>query len=151
MALVRVQAEDFSPGAELDALQAAAPFAGGVASFMGVVRSDPLRPLASLTLEHYPAMTLPALIRIAEQAEIRFSLLACTVIHRHGTLLPGQRIVFVGAAASHRQPALDAAAFLIDWLKTRAPFWKKETMADGEEGWVTALDEDDQAAERWGE
>jgi molybdopterin synthase catalytic subunit len=151
MPLVRVQAEDFDAGAELAVLQIAAGGCGAIGSFIGVVRSDPSRPLASLTLEHYPAMTLPALTRIAEQAELRFALAACTVIHRHGELYPGERIVFVGAAAAHRRAALEATAFLIDWLKTKAPFWKKERFADGEESWVTALDEDTSAAERWGE
>ncbi len=150
MAIVRVQTEDFDPGAELNALQNQATLCGGIGSFIGVVRSDPSQPLISLTLEHYPAMTLPALTDIAEQAELRFALAGCTVIHRFGDLHPGDRIVFVGAAAAHRRAALEATAFLIDWLKTKAPFWKKERYANGEHSWVTALDEDDAAAERWG-
>ena len=151
MAVVRVQVEDFDPGAELAALQAAAVHVGGIACFIGVVRSEAARPLASLTLEHYPAMTLPALEKIAEQAELRFALAACRIVHRHGTLHPGERIVFVGAAAAHRRPALEATEFLIDWLKTKAPFWKKERTLAGEESWVAALTEDDAAADRWGE
>ncbi len=87
-------------------------------------------------LEHYPAMTERAMARIAEQAEQRWALLGCTVIHRVGRLVPGANIVLVLAAAAHRQPALDATAFLIDWLKTKAPFWKKEQFADGAESWV---------------
>jgi molybdopterin synthase catalytic subunit len=151
MALVRVQAEDFDPGAELLALQAAPGTCGGIGSFIGVVRSDPARPLLSLTLEHYPAMTLAALTDIGEQAQSRFALTAWTVIHRYGELHPGERIVFVGAAAAHRQAALEATGFLIDWLKTKAPFWKKERFFDGQEGWVAALEEDAAAAERWSE
>jgi len=150
MTLVRVQGEDFDPGAELAALQSRAVSCGGIGCFIGVVRSDAARPLANLTLEHYPAMTLAALTGMAEQAELRFSLSACTVIHRHGLLVPGERIVFVGTAAAHRRPALQAAEFLIDWLKTKAPFWKKERFVNGEESWVSALDEDAAAAERWG-
>jgi molybdopterin synthase catalytic subunit len=148
--VVRVQAENFDPGAEIAALGANGAGVGGIASFIGVVRSDARRPLLSLTLEHYPAMTLSAITDIAEQAEMRFSLCGCTVIHRYGTLLPGDRIVFVGAAAAHRRPALEATEFLIDWLKTRAPFWKKERLKDGDEEWVSALEVDDEAAARWG-
>jgi molybdopterin synthase catalytic subunit len=150
MAAVRVQAEDFDPGTALARLQHAAPGCGAIASFIGVVRSDPARPLRAMTLEHYPAMTEAALAHIAEQAELRFALAACTVVHRHGQLRPGERIVFVGAAAAHRRPALEATEFLIDWLKTKAPFWKKEAFADGRESWVAALDEDAAAAARWG-
>jgi molybdopterin synthase catalytic subunit len=150
MATIRVQEQDFDPAAELAALQAAAPHAGALASFIGIVRSDPARPLISLTLEHYPAMTGPALANIAEQAEQRFSLQACTVLHRHGALRPGERIVFVGAAAPHRRAALQATEFLIDWLKTKAPFWKRERYQDGENNWVAAMAEDEAAADRWG-
>lgn len=149
VAEVRVQLEDFDPGLELALLERAASASGALASFIGLVRSNPGRPLTSLTLEHYPAMTLPAVRDIADQAVARFSLQACTVIHRHGTLLPGQRIVFVGAAAPHRRAALDATDFLMDWLKTKAPFWKRERFADGADVWVEALAADDEAASRW--
>jgi len=149
MGLVRVQAADFDPGLALAELQAAAPTAGGIGSFIGVVRSDATRPIESLTLEHYPGMTEVALADIAAQAEQRFGLLACTVIHRFGRLLPGERIVFVGAAASHRAAALEATGFLIDWLKTAAPFWKKERRPGGAESWVEALAADDSAAAKW--
>jgi molybdopterin synthase catalytic subunit len=145
---VRVQAEDFSPGVEIDALLAL-PAVGGIGSFVGVVRSDAARPIRSLALEHYPAMTLPALERIAKEAEQRFGLLGCTVIHRYGILLPGQRIVLVVTAASHRQPALNATSFLIDWLKTKAPFWKQEVLAGGATEWVEAREVDAAAAARW--
>jgi molybdopterin synthase catalytic subunit len=146
---VRVQAEDFSPGAELDSLLARAPGAGGIGSFIGVVRSDAAHPIAALTLEHYPAMTAPALESIAAQAAARFSLLGCTIIHRYGRLEPGDRIVFTAAAASHRRAALDATSFLIDWLKTRAPFWKQEELCDGSKHWVQAASQDDADAARW--
>jgi molybdopterin synthase catalytic subunit len=149
MAEVRVQAADFSPGAELDGLLARAPGAGGIASFIGVVRSGVERPIRSMTLEHYPAMTLPAIERIAAEAETRFSLLGCTVIHRFGQLLPADRIVFVAAAASHRRAALQATEFLIDWLKTKAPFWKQEELPDGTTRWVDAVPQDVIDAARW--
>ena len=146
---VRVQAEPFDIGAETEALLAAGPQAGAVASFLGVVRSAPDRPLAALTLEHYPAMTQPALERIATEATARFGLLGCTVIHRVGRLLPGEPIVLVLAAAAHRQAALDGTGFLIDWLKTSAPFWKREEYTDGAAEWVAAREADDAAAARW--
>ena len=149
MALVRVTAEDFDPGTELARL-AALPGAGGIASFIGVVRSSEAAPITALTLEHYSGMTEAAILKIAEDAELRFSLLGCSVVHRHGRLLPGARIVFCGAAAPHRRAALEATEFLIDWLKTRAPFWKKEEYASGEAQWVSALESDDDAAARWG-
>ena len=103
-----------------------------------------------MTLEHYPAMTHAALARIALAAEQRFSLLSCTIIHRVGRLVPGEQIVFVGTAAAHRHAALEAVAFLMDWLKTRAPFWKQESLATGEAIWVDARDTDELAAGRWG-
>jgi molybdopterin synthase catalytic subunit len=145
---VLVQAEDFSPGDEIEALQRL-PGVGGVGSFLGIVRSTVESPIEALVLEHYPAMTLPALRRIAAEAAARFSLLGCTVIHRHGRLLPGERIVLVVAAAAHRQAALDATGFLIDWLKTSAPFWKQEILPGGEARWVDARSADDEAAAKW--
>jgi molybdopterin synthase catalytic subunit len=148
-AVVRVQAEDFSPGAELDALQARAVCAGGLGSFIGVVRSNAARPIIAMTLEHYPAMTGVAIEAIVAEAETRFSLLGCTVIHRFGRLLPGDRIVFVAVAAAHRRAALDATGFLIDWLKTKAPFWKREELADGRACWVEAVEQDEMDAARW--
>ncbi len=102
-----------------------------------------------MTLEHYPAMTVRAITRITEEAERRWNLLGCTVIHRVGRLTAGENIVLVLAAAAHRQPALDATAFLIDWLKTKAPFWKKEEFVDGVTNWVEAREADDAAAARW--
>jgi len=146
---VRVQPEDFDVSAETDDLLAACGEAGAVASFLGVVRSTKERPIEAMTLEHYPAMTGRALERIAADAVARFSLSGCTVIHRYGTLRPGEKIVLSLAAAAHRQAALDATGFLIDWLKTAAPFWKKEYFAGGGAAWVSARAEDDTARDRW--
>ena len=151
MACVRVQAADFDLGAEFAALTAGRTDIGGVGCFVGTVRDTAVgRPIAAMTLEHYPGMTERALAAIAAEAESRWGLLGCTLVHRVGTLRPGETIVLVLAAAPHRQAALDATAFLIDWLKTRAPFWKKERFSDGAEAWVAARAEDDQAAARWG-
>src|ERR1700749_4561009 len=145
MARVSVQIDDFDIGREFSALTRGRTDIGGIGCFVGTVRG----PAAAMTLEHYPAMTERAITRIVEEAERRWSLLGCTVIHRYGRLAVGQNIVLVLAAASHRQPALDATAFLIDWLKTRAPFWKKEESGDGASSWVEARVEDDAAAARW--
>ncbi len=135
---VRVQAGPFDLAAELAALTAGRTDVGGIGSFIGVVRDDPARPLRSLTLEHYPGMTEAAMAAIAAQAGTRWSLLGCTLVHRVGRLLPGEGIVLVLAAAAAPGAALEATAFLIDWLKTRAPFWKSEQFADGEARWVDA-------------
>ncbi len=140
---------DFEIGEELAALLASCSGVGGIASFVGVVRSDAEQPIDAMTLEHYPAMTQRSLERIADEAMQRFGLLGCTVVHRYGRLKPGQQIVLVLAAAAHRSAALDGCAFLIDWLKTSAPFWKKEHLPDGAERWVEARSEDDAAAQRW--
>jgi molybdopterin synthase catalytic subunit len=105
--------------------------------------------VAAMTLEHYPAMTERAIARITDEAERRWQLLGCTVIHRVGRLIAGDNIVLVLAAAAHRQPALDATEFLIDWLKTKAPFWKKEEFVQGGGAWVEAREADDAAAARW--
>ncbi len=149
MLRVLVQAEPFDVGAEYERLRDGCTGAGALANFVGVVRSDRHRPITALTLEHYPGMTQTALERIAQDAVARFQLLGCTVIHRFGTLVPGEGIVLVVTAASHRQAALDGTAFLIDWLKTDAPFWKKEHLAHGEDVWVGARVSDEKAAERW--
>lgn len=146
MIRVLVQRDDFSPGAELAAL-AAGGDPGAVASFIGHVRGR--EGLATLELEHYPRMTQAALEAIARDAHHRFGLTAATVIHRHGTLAPGERIVLAAAASAHRAAALDAVAFLMDWLKTRAPFWKRETLVDGTTRWVAPRAEDTAAAARW--
>ena len=146
MAKVRVQAEPFDAGAEMAALLDGREDVGGLGCFVGVVRGGDI---VAMTLEHYPGMTERALAAIAAEAEARWNLLGCTVIHRHGRLLPGDPIVLVLAASRHRQAALDATAFLIDWLKTRAPFWKQEERPDGASRWVEARETDDAAAARW--
>lgn len=145
MIRVSVQAEDFDPGAELAALEALG--GGGIASFTGIVRAD--GDLRALHLDHYPGMTQAQLERIAAEAAERWPLIGLRVIHRHGTLPVGARIVFVGTASASRVPALEACAFLIDWLKVSAPFWKREIHADGSGGWVEAKGEDDRRAEHW--
>jgi molybdopterin synthase catalytic subunit len=150
MAKISVQTADFDVGAEVAALTAGRTDIGGIGCFIGTVRNTASeRPVAAMTLEHYPAMTERAIARITDEAERRWQLLGCTVIHRVGRLTAGENIVLVLAAAGHRQPALDATAFLIDWLKTKAPFWKKEEFADGAASWVEARTADDAAAARW--
>ncbi len=147
MATVRVQEAAFDLAAESALLAAGRTDIGGMASFVGLCRADD--GLAALTLEHYPGMTERAIAAIAAQAEARWPLTGCTVIHRVGRLPPGEPIVLVLTASSHRAAALESCAFLIDWLKTRAPFWKREEFADGRERWVEAKAEDDAAASRW--
>ncbi len=151
MATIRVETDTINVGAEIAALTAGRADIGGIGTFLGVVRGTAHgRQLTSMTLEHYPGMTERALAEIAEDAERRWPLQSCTIIHRVGRLRPGEAIVLVAAASAHRQAALDATAFLIDWLKTRAPFWKKESFAGGSEAWVDARETDDAAALRWG-
>ena len=149
MARISVQTGDFDIGAEFTAVAAGRTDIGGIGCFVGTVRGDAGDRVVAMTLEHYPAMTERAVTRITEEAERRWQLLGCTVIHRVGRLTAGENIVLVLAAATHRQPALDATAFLIDWLKTRAPFWKKEEFTDGGATWVEASAADDAAAARW--
>ena len=148
--MIRVQTQDFEIGAELAALVAGRTDIGGIASFVGVVRGTAHgKPIVSMSLEHYPGMTERAMSRIAEDATKRFSLQACTLIHRVGLLQPGENIVLVLAAAPHRQAAPDGCAYLIDWLKTRAPFWKKERFENGVEAWVDAREDDEAATSKW--
>jgi molybdopterin synthase catalytic subunit len=142
---VRVQAGDFDPGAELAALEALA--GGGIASFTGLVRDD--GGLEALHLEHYPAMTQAQVAAVVDDAAARWPLLGVTVIHRFGTLPVGARIVFVGTASSHRVAALESCAFLIDWLKVAAPFWKQAIRKDGGRDWVEAQGTDDARAAQW--
>ena len=150
MARVWVGEADFEPGAEMAALAAGCGDVGAVGAFVGVVRADSGgRRLTAMTLEHYPAMTERALAAIAAEAEDRWELLGCTVMHRVGRLAPGQRIVMAAAAARHRAAALSATGFLIDWLKTRAPFWKREEFADGAAAWVAARAEDEAQSAAW--
>jgi molybdopterin synthase catalytic subunit len=150
MQRILVQTEDFDAGAELARL--ADDTAGGLASFIGIVRAKTgdANPITALTLEHYPGMTEKALARIAIQAAEKFPISGCTIIHRTGRLTPGQNIVFIGAASPHRAAALNAVNFLIDYLKTSAPFWKSETYQSGETKWVQARESDEQAAAAWG-
>jgi molybdopterin synthase catalytic subunit len=150
MARIQVQTEDFDVGAEIATLTEGRTEIGGIGCFIGTVRDNHRgQRLAALCLEHYPAMTERAIARIVAEAEQRWPLLGCTVIHRVGRLEPGANIVLVLGASAHRQAALDAVAFLIDWLKTKAPFWKKEEFASGEQAWVEARDTDETAAARW--
>lgn len=144
---IRVQSEAFDPGAEANAFTARAEGAGAVVTFSGIVRGEAGR-LAGMTIEHYPGMTEKALKSHAEEAVRRFALTDTLVIHRYGDLAPGEVIMMVATAAPHRKDAFDAAEFLMDYLKSRAPFWKKETGADGET-WVAAKDEDEAALRRW--
>lgn len=143
---VRVQPGPFDAGAELGRLVALG--GGGVASFIGVVRGD--GGLTELLLEHHPTMTHAMLADLADRAAARWSLAGVVLVHRHGPLAPGDSIVLVATAAAHRQAALESCASLIDQAKTRAPFWKRETFADGRVRWVEARAEDDRAAARWG-
>ncbi|EZP69728.1 Molybdenum cofactor biosynthesis protein MoaE [Sphingomonas paucimobilis] len=145
MSRVSIQAEDFDIAAELAALEACG--GGGVASFTGIVRGG--EGLTALELHHYPAMTMAQVGRIVEDAMARWPLLGVRVIHRYGRLEPGERIVFVGTASRHRTAALESCAFLIDWLKSHAPFWKKEHFSDGSARWVEARVEDDAKARGW--
>jgi molybdopterin synthase catalytic subunit len=144
---IRVGEAGFDLAAESAALTAGREDVGGLASFIGLCRADD--GLAALVLEHYPGMTERAITAIAEQACARWPLTGCTVVHRVGRLPPGAPIVLVLTASSHRAAALESCAFLIDWLKTRAPFWKREEFADGRERWVEATAADDAAAARW--
>jgi molybdopterin synthase catalytic subunit len=148
MATIRVQESAFDLAAETEALTAGRTDVGGVASFVGICRGDD--GLAALVLEHYPGMTERALARVATEAERRWPLTGCTVVHRVGRIRPGEPIVLVLTASAHRAAALESCAFLIDWLKTGAPFWKREEFADGRDRWVAARAEDDAAAARWG-
>jgi len=145
--VARVQEAPFDLQAESAALTAGREDVGGVASFVGLCRADD--GLSALVLEHYPGMTERALAGIADEACARWPLTGCTVVHRVGRLRPGEPIVLVLTASAHRTAALESCAFLIDWLKTGAPFWKREEFADGRERWVEAKAEDDQAAARW--
>ena len=149
MAFIRVGPEDFDLGTEMAALRDAAGDIGAVASFVGIVRGGAAAPITAMTLEHYPGMTERAIAGMAAEAEARFALSACRVIHRTGRIPLGGQIVLVMTACGHRQAALDATAYLIDWLKVAAPFWKKEHLADGTDIWVEARSADDSAAARW--
>lgn len=145
MIAIEVGEADFDPAVLLGRLEGLG--GGGVASFTGIVRAD--GDIESLRLDHYPAMTQKQIRRIVDDAVARWPLLGVVVVHRVGDLHPGDRIVFVGTASAHRAAALESCAFLIDWLKTSAPFWKQESFADGRKNWVEARAEDDTARDRW--
>ena len=146
---VSVQPQDFDIAAEIDRLTAADPDIGAVVSFTGLVRqTTPGGPISAMELEHYPGMTEKALEEIVAQATARWPLQGVRVIHRHGPLKPGERIVLVLTASRHRQAAFEAAEFLMDYLKTRAPFWKKEDGAAGAR-WCRCRGHPPSAADRW--
>jgi len=150
--VVRVQREDFDLALEVEALTRGRTDIGAIVTFTGRVRgNDEGRTIATLTLEHYPGMTEAELARIEAEAAERWPLQASLVVHRIGELAPGENIVLVVTASEHRQAALDAASFLMDYLKTRAPFWKKEIDRAGKSNWVDAREGDGDAAKRWGE
>jgi molybdopterin synthase catalytic subunit len=149
MPRVVVQQEDFDTGRELDALTRGRVDVGAVASFVGLVReANDGSPVSGMTLEHYPGMTEKALEDICEQAMSRWKLIDTLVIHRVGALKPGDRIVLVGVSSAHRGEAFAACEFIMDYLKTRAPFWKREETPQGAR-WVEARASDDEAAGRW--
>lgn len=146
---IRVQSEPFDPGVEVNALHAANVGIGAVVGFVGYVRDfNAGQDVAGMFLEHYPGMTEKALAKIAVEAEQRWPLLRLEILHRVGALEPGEPIVFVGTASAHRQAAFDACNFVMDYLKTRAPFWKKEQGSTGA-SWVEGRASDQQAAQRW--
>ncbi len=149
MPTIRVQTQDFDVGAELTALREGNAKIGAIASFTGLVRDiNDGSGVSTLTLEHYPAMTEKALAEIVADARARWDVIDCTVIHRVGELKPTDQIVLVAVASGHRGDAFAACQFIMDYLKTRAPFWKKETTSQGQR-WVESRDSDHAAARRW--
>ena len=148
--VLRIQREDFDLDAEIAALTAGRNDIGAVVSFTGFCRDEGGR-LAALELEHYPGMAEAEIGRVATDAAARWPLLGLLAIHRYGLVKPGERIVLVVTASTHRHAAFEAADFMMDYLKTRAPFWKREHLVDGTVGgWVEATTKDDAAAARWG-
>jgi len=146
---IRVQREAFDAAQEAAALTAGRTDIGAVVTFTGLCRDEGGR-LAELDLEHYPGMAEAEIGRVADEALKRWPLLGLTIVHRHGGIRPGEPIVLVVTASSHRAAAFEAAEFLMDYLKSNAPFWKKEVLAEGTEGgWVGATDEDKRALARW--
>jgi molybdopterin synthase catalytic subunit len=145
--MIRVQQNDFDIGAEIEAVKAGRGDIGAIVAFIGTVR-DQHGAVAEMTLEHYPGMTETELSRIEQEARARWQLQACLIVHRVGTLKPGDNIVLVVTASEHRDAAFDAAKFLMDYLKTSAPLWKRESGRDGAR-WVAADAKDDGAAARW--
>ncbi len=146
---VRIQNEDFDIGREIATLRGGNPGIGAIASFIGVVRDvNTSGRVAEMTLEHYPGMTEKSIAAIIEQAKLRWGIFDALVVHRVGALRPGDQIVLVVVTGAHRGDAFAACEFIMDYLKTRAPFWKKEQTTDGAR-WVEARTSDDIAAERW--
>ncbi|MGH6969747.1 MAG: molybdenum cofactor biosynthesis protein MoaE [Stellaceae bacterium] len=147
--MIRVQREDFDVGHEIENLTRGKTTIGGIVTFVGTVRdAGGADAIKSMTLEHYPGMTEDELATIEAEANQRWQLEASLIVHRYGKLLPGERIVLVVTAAAHRAAAFAANEFLVDWLKTKAPFWKQEETPQGAR-WVEAQKSDDQAAKRW--
>lgn len=147
--VVRVQPGDFDMAVAVETLTAGRTDIGAVVTFLGMCRDEEGR-LSALELEHYPGMAEGEISRVAHEALARWPLQGLTVIHRYGRIAPGENIVLVACASTHRQAAFEAAEFLMDYLKSRAPFWKKEFGVDGREGeWVEARESDERAAERW--
>ena len=146
---VTVQENAFDPGAELNAFSAGRTDMGAVVTFSGVVRDTGSSQLETMEIEHYPGMTEAALQEIAQTAMTRWSLGDALVIHRYGKMAPGDVIMMVATASRHRRDAFEAAEFLMDYLKSRAPFWKREVTADGTTAWVAARDDDEAALDRW--
>jgi molybdopterin synthase catalytic subunit len=146
---VRVQTQDFDVGFEIKQLRVARPDVGAVVSFVGQVRDlNDGNTIASLTLEHYPGMTEKSLEAIVNQAKSRWNIMDATIIHRVGTLQPLDQIVLVAVSSAHRNEAFSACEFMMDYLKTEAPFWKKEATAEGEQ-WLEAKETDETARKRW--
>lgn len=146
---VRVQTQDFDVGFEINQLRVARPDVGAVVSFVGQVRDlNEGNAIATLTLEHYPGMTEKSLEAIVSQAKSRWNIMDATIIHRVGTLLPLDQIVLVAVSSEHRGEAFSACEFMMDYLKTEAPFWKKEATAEGEQ-WLEAKETDETARKRW--
>lgn len=145
---VRIQSDPFDFGAEANGFALNNNDAGAIVTFTGIVRNLPSGDLAEMQIEHYPGMTERALHQIEDEARQRWSLKDCLIIHRHGSLKPGDMIMMVATASPHRADAFEAAEFLMDYLKSRAPFWKKEITAAGED-WVASKDSDEAALTRW--
>jgi len=146
---ITVQEAAFDPGGELNGFAAGHTDMGAIVTFSGVVRDLPDDPLVAMEIEHYPGMTEAALGDIAARAKERWKLGDVLVIHRFGRMAPGEAIMMVATAAPHRRDAFEAAEYLMDFLKSRAPFWKREITANGASDWVEAKDDDEDALSRW--
>jgi molybdopterin synthase catalytic subunit len=146
---VSVQTEDFDASALVKSLVSGQRQTGAVVTFTGLVRDSDNDDLVAMELEHYPQMTENALLAIEAEAQARWALTASLIVHRVGRLEPGDQIMMVATASAHRREAFEAAEFLMDFLKSRAPFWKKEYMRNGSANWVSAKEDDEQALDRW--